>query len=334
MDGGRRLLRPVDGLDPALASPRAGLTGAAASSFPGFSLFHPRVAGHAKTAPKAAPRRRPRIREENGALTTFLRLPGLGSVLAIVFLSGAGLFGAVANGQYAAYVQDYGAPNDMIARALGFGIGSVTIAGQHEVTDKQILEIVGADSRQSLLFLDAGELRNRLLALPLIKNASVRKFFPDRLVIDVTERKPYGLWQKDGAVSIVAADGAPIDKLNNPKFESLPFVVGDGANERIGEYVALLDAAGDLRGKIRAGVLVSRRRWNLKMTSGVDVLLPEANPRQAVVLLGRLEAQSGLVEKAVVSLDLRVPGKLYVRLTEEAAAARAAAQSHAKGARK
>jgi hypothetical protein len=34
----------------------------------------------------------------------------------------------------------------------------------------------------------------------------------------------------------------------------------------------------------------------------------------------------------VVSLDLRVPGKVYVRLTEEAAAAREAKQ-HVKGAR-
>ncbi len=333
MDGGRRLLRPVDGLDPALASSRAGLAGAAAGPFQGFSFFHARAAGRAKAAPRPAPRRKPRRHEESGALATFLRLPGLGSVLAIGLLAGAGVLGAVANGQYAAFVDDYGAPSDIVARALGFGIDSVTIAGQHEVTEKQILAIAGVDSKQSLLFLDAGALRDRLLALPLIKNASVRKFFPGRLVIDVTERKPYGLWQKDGAVSIVAADGAPIDKLNNPKFESLPFVVGDGANERIGEYVALLDGAGDLRGKIRAGVLVSRRRWNLKMTSGVDVLLPEANPQQAVAILARLEAESGLIEKAVVALDLRVPGKLYVRLTEEAAAARAA-QSHAKGAHK
>lgn len=333
MDGGRRLLRPVDGLDPALASSRAGLSGAAASPFHGFSFFHPRALVAPKTAAKSAPRRRPRRHEESGALTTFLRLPGLGSVLAIAFLSGAGLLSAVANGQYAAFVRDYGAPGDIMARALGFRIDSVTIAGQHEVSDREILAIVGADSRQSLLFLDAGALRNRLLAVPLIKNASIRKFFPDRLVIEITERKPYGLWQRDGAVSIIAADGAPIDKLDNPKFESLPFVVGDGAGERIGEYVALLGAAGDLRGKIRAGVLVSRRRWNLKTTSGVDVLLPEADPQKAVALLARLEAESGLIEKAVVSLDLRVPGKIYARLTEEAAAARAA-QSHAKGARK
>ena len=327
MDGGRRLLRSVDGLNPALASPRAALAGAGAGPFHGFHLFQAR-----RKAPKSFSRRIVRFRRDDGALVAFLRLPGLGSALAIAFLAGAGLLGAMAGGQYADYVKDYGAPRDQIARSLGFGIDSVTISGQNEVSEKEILDVAGVDPRQSLLFLDAAEMRSKLMALPLIKNVGVRKFFPDRLVISVTERRPFGLWQKDGAVSIIAADGAPIDKLNNPKFESLPFVVGEGANERIGEYIGLLDAAGDARDKIRAGILVAKRRWTLKMKSGVDVLLPEANPKAAVVLLAKLEREASVLEKDVVSLDLRIPGKMYVRLTEEAAAAREAARSHGKGA--
>ena len=58
---------------------------------------------------------------------------------------------------------------------------------------------------------------------------------------------------------------------------------------------------------------------------------PMANPKAAVEKLARLEQERGILEKDVVSLDLRVPGKLYVRLTEEAAAAREAAKTHGKG---
>jgi cell division protein FtsQ len=171
------------------------------------------------------------------------------------------------------------------------------------------------------------------MALPLVKNANVRKFFPDRLVIEITERQPFGLWQKDGSVQIIAADGAPIDQLGDAKFERLPFVVGEGANLRIEEFVGLLDAAGDLRDKIRAGMLVSQRRWTLKMNSGVEVMLPEIDPKAAVRQLAQLEQDGHVVEKDVVSLDLRIPGKLYVRLTEEAVAAReAAAKARGRGA--
>lgn len=337
MDGARRLLRSVNGLDPALASPRAVFAGPA-SQAAGFSLLRPHGLGQNKTSGNKSARNSASMRSRRGSrggegkLVGFLRLPGLGSGLVIAFLAGITYLGASSGGQYQDFIHDYGRPRDMAARALGFGIDTVTIAGQVELTEAQILSAAGVDAKQSLMFLDADQMRSKLLALPLVKNVSVRKLFPDRLVIDVTERRPYGLWQKDGAVSIIAADGEPIDALRDPKFESLPFVVGEGANQRIDEYLGLLEAAGDLRGKIRAGILVSQRRWTLKMASGVDVMLPEVNAKAAVARLARLEQEARVLEKDVVSLDLRIPGKLYVRLTEEAAAAREAAKPHGKGA--
>ncbi len=71
-----------------------------------------------------------------------------------------------------------------------------------------------------------------LEALPLIKQASVRKLYPDRIVIDIVERAPAALWQKDGELSAIAADGAVIDKADDGRYAALPFVVGEGANER------------------------------------------------------------------------------------------------------
>ncbi len=332
MDGGRRLLRSVDGLGPALAAPRLF---AGAPVGPLFASAAP-LKVQAKVQFPAA-RRPPRDRlRQNGdnwrKFIDFLCLPGLDVVLTVLFFSGIGLYGAQLNGQYAAFVRDYGQPRDLAARALGFGVDAVTIAGQIELGEAQILDVAGVNPRESLLFLDVAEMRRKQLALPLVKNVSVRKLFPDRLVIEVIERQPYGLWQKDGAVSINAADGAPIDPLHDEKFAKLPFVVGEGANLRIDDFIALLDAAGDIREKIRAGILVSQRRWTLKMTSGLEVMLPEADPKAAIERLARLEQDYRILGKDVVSLDLRVPGKIYVRLTEEAAEAREA-KLHAKGAR-
>ena len=117
----------------------------------------------------------------------------------------------------------------------------------------------------------------------------MRKLYPNRLVIDIVERTPVALWQKDGEVSIVAADGAVIDELRDARLNDLPFVVGDGRQRAAAEYLSLLDAAQELRGKIEAGVLVAQRRWNLQMKTGVDVKLPEINPVAAVATLVQLE---------------------------------------------
>jgi cell division protein FtsQ len=164
--------------------------------------------------------------------------------------------------------------------------------------------------------------------MPLVKSASVSKLYPSRLLVEVEERRPFALWQKEGLVQIVAADGIPIDDMHDARFAELPMVVGDGANERLDEYVALLDAAGDLRSRIRAGILVAKRRWTLKMTNGVEVALPELDPQAAVVQLAQLQREARVLDKDILALDLRVKGRLVARISEEAAQARAELSAH------
>ena len=255
---------------------------------------------------------------------------GLGVALTAALLLSVAILGAVRGGQYQAFIAREGDLPDIVARALGFDIAIVTISGQAELREQEILAAAHITPKNSLLFLDAADARKGLEALPLVKSASVRKLYPNHLVIDLVERAPYALWQKDGKVSIVAADGAPIDQMTDSRFIGLPFVVGDGANERLPDFMRLLTAANELRPKIKAGVLVSGRRWDLVMTNGLEVKLPEVNPQGAVATLLRLQRADRILDRAALSLDLRVEGKMFVRLTEEAAAARAAAAHPAK----
>ena len=257
---------------------------------------------------------------------------GLGLVLAIGLIGGVALFGAIRGGEYDAFIAREGDLRDVVARALGFDIAIVTISGQAELRERELLAAAHITPKNSLLFLDAAEARKGLESLPLVKSASVRKLFPNHLVIDLVERAPSALWQKDGKVAIIAADGAPIDQMTDDRFIGLPFVVGDGANERLPEFTALLAAANELRPKIKAGILVSDRRWDLVMTNGMIVKLPEVNPQAAMTTLVRLQREDRVLERAALSLDLRVEGRMFVRLTEEAAAARVAAHPAKKGA--
>jgi cell division protein FtsQ len=250
---------------------------------------------------------------------------GLGLVLACALLVGVAALGALRGGEYQAFLAQEGGIGDYVARSLGFGIAAVTISGQSQIPEAEILTLAGVNAKTSLPFFDAAEARKALEAMPLIKQASVRKLYPDRVVIEIVERTPAALWQKDGEISAIAADGTVIDLMRD-KYQALPFVVGEGANARIGEFIALLDASAELRPRIAAGVLVGGRRWNLKMRSGIDVKLPEAEPLSAMATLLTLQRQSRILERDILSVDLRVPGRVFARLSEEAAAAREAAK--------
>ena len=252
--------------------------------------------------------------------------------LTLFVLLGAALLGAERGGQLDGVVTQADRAGDWVARSLGLGVTVVTVSGTTHMSEPRILAIAGIDASRSLPFFDVAEAKARLEANPLIKQASVRKLYPNQVVIDIVERTPYAVWQKDGDVSAIAADGAPIDEVIDSRYADLPFVVGEGANARVREYVQLLDAMEELKPRVEAGVLVGQRRWNLRLKSGVDIKLPEDNPLAAVTELLRLQRQSRILDKDMLALDFRVPGRVFVRLTEDAAAAWAESHSGKKGA--
>ncbi|MGH6798808.1 MAG: cell division protein FtsQ/DivIB [Roseiarcus sp.] len=252
--------------------------------------------------------------------------------LTILVLLGAALLGAARGGQLDGVAAQTSRAGDWLARSLGLGVAVVTVSGATHMSEPRILAIAGIDASRSLPFFDVAQARARLEADPLVKLASVRKLYPNQIVIEIVERTPYAVWQKDGDVSAIAADGAPIDEVGDGRYADLPFVVGEGANGRVREYVGLLEAMDELKPRVEAGVLLGQRRWNLRLKSGVDVKLPEADPEAAIAELLNLQRQSRILDKDVLALDFRVPGRVFARLTEDAAAAWAEGHTAKKGA--
>jgi cell division protein FtsQ len=247
---------------------------------------------------------------------------GLGSLSVILLLGATGALGWLSGGHHATMMATQGSLSDIAARVVGFPIRSVDISGVKELHKDEILEASGLSPSGSLLFVNIADVRARLKTLPLVAEATVRKLYPDRINIAIVEREPFALWQQDGTISVVSADGTVIDGLVDQRYLKLPHVVGPGARLRVKEYASILEGVPELRSQIRAGVLVSERRWTLKLSNGVDVKLPEAAPVEALRQLVRLDKESQVLSKDIIAVDLRVAGRVVFRLTEEAAATR------------
>jgi len=290
---------------------------------PAFASANAAPAAIAPRGPIAPPRRRAAPRAAWRRLAALTSRRGFGTLLVVMSMGAVFGYAVARGGQYQAFIDQNGAPRDLLARALGFGIDAVTITGQGELAEPEVLALAGVGPKNSLVFLDAAQTRDRLMAAPLIRNARVRKFYPNRLLIEIEERQPVAVWQNAGKVTIVSADGKVIDDMRDQRFAGLPFVVGDGANARAAEFAALMEAAGDLRPRIRAGMLVAERRWTLKMTNNVEVKLPERDPAAAIAALAQAQRDWRVLDKDVISLDLRQPGRIVARLSEEAASLRA-----------
>ena len=148
------------------------------------------------------------------------------------------------------------------------------------------------------------------------------KLYPGHLQIDISERSPFALWQQDGRLSVIADDGAGLEPYVSRRFLSLPLVVGKGAETRARDFLALLARYPQVRAATKAVIFVGERRWNLRLKDGLDIRLPENDVGNALAALSKLDKEEKLFSRDIVAVDMRLPDRLTVQLSEDAAKAR------------
>jgi len=304
MDGGGRVAQPLKW------SPRPRGANAAA----GLSRF---------TSGFEIPVRLKRLARRHLAPGQERRLPrGLGIAATTLLVVASLAYGTVKGDHVAEFVVELKDARDALANTAGFRIAQSSISGRHQLGESDVLALAGVTERTSLLFLDVDDARARLKASPWIAEATVRKLYPAHLQIDIEEREPFALWQRDGKVFVIAGDGTVLAPMGDRRFASRPLVVGPGAEKKAKEFLAILDRYPALRPKVRAAILVGERRWNLKLQNGMDIRLPEADVPQALDALAALDRDKKLLTRDITAVDLRLHDRVTVRLSDTAAQAR------------
>ncbi len=245
---------------------------------------------------------------------------GLVATLAILF--GSAGFGIVRGGHVEEFTTALSDTRNALANAAGFRITTVGINGRKQLSQDEVLAIGGVNGRSSLLFLDADTVRAKLKANPWIADATILKLYPGRLQIDIVERTAFALWQQNGRLSVIASDGAVLEPYVSRRFLNLPLVVGKGADTRAQDFLALLDRYPQVRSVTKAAIFVGERRWNLRLKDGLDIRLPENDVGNALAALSRLDKDEKLFSRDIVAVDMRLPDRLIVQLSEDAGKAR------------
>jgi len=263
--------------------------------------------------------------EEPPRLIAFLErhLPRrAGTAATVLLLLGSAGFGVVKGGHLAEFTASLSDARNALANSAGFRITTVAINGRRQLSQEEVLGVGGVNGRSSLLFLDAAVVRDKLKANPWISEATVLKLYPGQLRIDIVERSAFALWQRDGRLSVIADDGAVLEPYVSRRFLSLPLVVGKGAETRARDFLALLARYPRVNSVTKAAVFVGERRWNLRLNGGLDIRLPENEVGNALAMLSTLDKEDRLFSRDIVAVDMRLPDRLTVQLSEDAAKAR------------
>jgi cell division protein FtsQ len=269
--------------------------------------------------------RQPLDREPPWRLVAFVErhVPRRAGIVATVLLLLASVgFGIVKGGHVQELSAAMGDSRNALANSVGFRITAVAINGRKQLSQDEVLAIGGVNGRASLLFLDAAAVRDRLKANPWIADATVLKLYPGHLQINLVERTAFALWQRDGRITVIADDGAVLEPYVSQRFVSLPLVVGKGAETHARDFLALLSRYPQVASVTRAAIFVGERRWNLRLKDGLDIRLPEIEVGSALAALSKLDKEDHLFSRDIVAVDMRLPDRLTVQLSDDAAKAR------------
>ena len=256
----------------------------------------------------------------------FVRLsePPLGRIgitLLVMLFVGTGAYGAVRGGHAEAFGVALHEAGDSVARGFGFGIVQADVRGTRYLSREEILENAGVTPQTSLLLLNAEGVRAALKRDPRVAEATVRKFYPDHLEISIEEREAFARWQRAGKFNLIARDGTVLESDIGTKAADLPLVVGIGAEKSAAALLDLIGRFPSIREVVRAGVLIAERRWNLRLKNGIDVRLPEEDPALALERLVELDRRKQIMTRDLTVIDLRVPDRVAVGLSDDSAAA-------------
>lgn len=214
----------------------------------------------------------------------------------------------------ATFVALVGAAGWWVTHSAIFQARTITVSGNHRLTDGQITGLGGVGKRTNVLWFSPGAVEDRLESSPWIGTAQVSRTLPSTVTITVTELSALAMLDTGAGRYLLAADGTVLGPATGRA--TLPVIHLAGARVRVAEPVG---GAGE---SIRALAALPR-----DVRSRVDRVDTEPDGNLALVLAGGIrvvygdgseaaakgEALAAILEWAgrtgvsLASVDVRVP---------------------------
>lgn len=207
---------------------------------------------------------------------------------------------------------------ELAARA-GYEVKKVEVHGTRRMDEMTVYSIALGQVDRSMLNVDLEAVRQQILELPYVGDARVSRRLPDTLIVDIVERQPAAVWQHQGKLALIDAEGQVLQPVALSAVPNLPLLVGDDANLQAARFTRLMEAAPALKALVSGAIWVGDRRWDLRFQSGETLALPEGDEAAASALVefARLEGINRLLGRGILRFDMRDPDKFVLRMPKD-----------------
>ena len=206
-----------------------------------------------------------------------------------------------------------------------FALSGITVQGDVGHTSAATLRANVAPRVQGTFFtVNLGVARQAFREVPWVRDAVVRREFPDRLRVILQEHRPVAFWGADGETLLVNSFGEVFEA--NPgdlDQDDLPRLIGPREQSALvlATYRALAPMFQTLELQVEQLTLTARGSWQARLDTGASVELGRgtteeigARAQRFVQTLTQATSRYGRRPEALVAADLRHADGYAIRL--------------------
>jgi cell division protein FtsQ len=129
---------------------------------------------------------------------------------------------------------------------------NIEVDGMQNVTKAQIMEVMGADIGRNIFFVPLAQQKVQLEQIPWVGSASVMRFVPNRIRVEVHERTPVAFARMGPHIALIDAGGTLMELPHNHKY-SFPVILGMNPGEPLSTRAPRMKAYNELVEELDSG---------------------------------------------------------------------------------
>ena len=162
----------------------------------------------------------------------------------------------------------------------------IEISGLDNVTRSQVVEVMGGDIGRNIFFIPLAERKKQLEQIPWVESASVMRFVPNRLRVEIHERTPVAFARVGSKILLVDATGTLMElPVAGKKKYSFPVILGTNPGEPLSTRAARMKIYGDVMSQLdSSGAHYSQDLSEVDLSAPDDVKVLVSDPQGEVLV--------------------------------------------------
>jgi cell division protein FtsQ len=161
----------------------------------------------------------------------------------------------------------------------------IEIAGLANVSRLQVMEVMGADIGRNIFFIPLAQQKKQLEQIPWVESASVMRFVPNHLRVEIQERTPVAFARVASKVMLIDASGTLMDLPGGKKKYSFPVILGMNPNEPMSTRSPRMKIYNDLVSQLDAdGGRYAQALSEVDISDADDIKVLANDPEGAVLV--------------------------------------------------